>query len=116
MHEDFPSILFRLAWADGQVKQAEVDLIGALLEKQGLPLSRRLTLMDQGLSAPPAETAFQAPSGDLDREAAMEALVRLCFADGQPQPGELKILGDLALRWGVSADQLDRMRAQVLGE
>ena len=45
-----------------------------------------------------------------ERLQCMEALVKVCFADGHPQPAELTLLGDLAVRWGISANQLELLR------
>lgn len=115
MQSEMAQIMFRLAWADGQVKQAEVDLIARLLEKQGVPLARRLAWMDEGLSQPPTASASADPMTQPERIDAMEGLIRLCFADGQAHDQELKLLGDLALRWGLNAEQLEELRKQAMG-
>ena len=110
MQTQLAQMLFRLAWADGVVKPAEVDLIADLLKQKGLGLAQRLALMDQGLSHPPGSVAMEASMSEHERLQCMEALVKVCFADGHPQPAELTLLGDLALRWGISANQLEQLR------
>lgn len=110
MQTQLAQMLFRLAWADGVVKPSEVDLIADLLEQKGIGLAQRLAWMDQGLSHPPSSVSMDAPMSEHDRLQCMEALVKVCFADGHPQPAELSLLGDLAVRWGISANQLELMR------
>lgn len=108
--------LFRLAWADGHVNQNEVDVISGLLERLGLSLIERLSAMDAGLGQlhedRPLETTLTRPE---DRLQAMEMLIRTCFADGSAHPKEVSLLGDLALRWGISADELERLRLSAPG-
>lgn len=110
MQSQVAQMLFRLAWADGQIKQSEVDLIAELLEQRGVGLAQRLAWMDQGLSAPPTSVSMDAPMSEHDRLECMEALVKVCFADSHPQASELALLGDLAVRWGISANQLEQLR------
>ena len=108
--------LFQLAWADGEVQQREVDVISAILERYGVPMAERLAAMDEALSDPNLEPP------DLDailgnhqsRLAVMERLVAVSFADGLPHPEEMKILAELAIRWGVSADELEMLRQKVV--
>lgn len=110
MQSHMAQMLFRLAWADGQIKQSEVDLISELLEQRGAGLAQRLAWMDGGLSAPPTGVAMDAPMSEHDRLECMDALVKVCFADSHPQASELALLGDLAVRWGISANQLEQLR------
>ncbi|MBS2035587.1 TerB family tellurite resistance protein [bacterium] len=113
MQSQVAQMLFRLAWADGQVKASEVDIIADLLEKRGVGLAQRLAWMDQGLSQPPSSISMEAVMSEHERLECMEALVKLCFADGQSQPAELSLLGDLAVRWGISANQLEMLRRKA---
>lgn len=113
MQPQLAQMLFRLAWADGQVKPCEVDLISQLLQQRGVALAQRLAWMDQGLSQPPASVSMDAPMSEHERLECMEALVKLCFADGSAQPGEMSLLGDLAVRWGISANQLELLRRKA---
>lgn len=109
--KEIADALYQLAWADGEVNQREVDVISALLERLGLPLVERLASMDRALSQPPG---LSAGGVELEcaaqRERAMQSLVTLCFADGNLHPEELRLIGDLALAWGIRAEQLDAMR------
>lgn len=113
MQSQLAQMLFRLAWADGQVKASEVDMIAELLEKRGVGLAQRLAWMDQGLSQPPNSVSMDAVMSEHERLECMGALVQLCFVDGQSQPAELSLLGDLALRWGISANQLEMLRQRA---
>ncbi len=113
MQSQLAQLLFRLAWADGQVKPCEVELISSLLQQRGVALAQRLAWMDQGLSQPPTSISMEAPMSEQQRLECMEALVKLCFADGQAQGPETVLLGDLALRWGVTADQLELLRRKA---
>jgi uncharacterized tellurite resistance protein B-like protein len=107
--------LFRLAWADGHVNQHEVDIISGLLERLGLSLVERLAAMDAGLSAPQGAALEVALARREDRLQAMEMLVHTCFADGVAHPEEVHLLGDLAVRWGIGADELEQLRVKVMG-
>ena len=108
--------LFQLAWADGSVQEQEVHLIAGLLQRMGVSMAERLAMMDEALSLP-----FSALP-DLDavlpnresRMAVMNQLVSVCFADGAAHPGEIEILGNLALRWGVTAEELEELRRKAL--
>lgn len=108
--------LFYLAWADGSVDSAEVQLISSLLEKLGLPLAQRLVMMDEAFDRrPEAPPEFdQALTAQDARASHLEMLVELCFADGQAHQEEIRILGDLAIRWGIGVDQLEEIRKRVL--
>ena len=104
-----------MAWVDGTVDVREVEVIAALLERAGVPVVERLAMMDRELSHPPSDARFPAELDDpAARRSALQNLVQLCFADGQTHPEELRLIGDLALSWGVSADELDSMRRQAL--
>lgn len=109
--------LFQLAWADGHVNAREVEVISAMLERLGVPMVERLVAMDHALAEPPkqAEDLLTALPDAKSRQDAMEMLVGLCFADGQTHPEELRILGDLAVRWGIGADDLEAIRRKVTG-
>lgn len=113
MQSQFTQILFRLAWADGRVKPEEVDLIDQLLKEKGLALAQRLVLMDQGLSQPPAGMLADDAMSEAERLECMEALVKVCFIDQDAENREITLLGDLALRWGVSAQQLEQLRSRL---
>ena len=107
--------LFQLAWADGQVQEQEVHLIAGLLQRMGVSMAERLALMDEALSLPYSALP------DLDsvlpnresRLSVMTQLVSVCFADGAAHPGEIEILGTLAVRWGVTADELEELRRKA---
>lgn len=88
-----------------------------MLERLGMPMVQRLVAMDHALAEPPkqAEDLGAALPDSPRRLQAMEMLVQLCFADQQAHPEELRILGDLAVRWGISADQLEAIRLKVAG-
>ena len=115
MVSEMAQLMFRLAWADGQVKPAEVDLIASLLEKRGVQLAQRLAWMDEGLSQPPTTSTPPDSMTEQARLESMEGLIGLCFADGESHVEELNVLADLALRWGVSAAQLEELRRRALG-
>lgn len=106
---DVALLLFQMAWADGEVQSAEVDVISSLLEQLGMPLAQRLALMDQALSQPPPAD-LGLGGGDAAHPAVMQLLVRVCFADRQVSPPELAILAELADRWGITAEQLEQFR------
>ncbi len=116
MNKDWTAPLFRLAWANGKVEQLEVDMLSFLMQEAGIPLGQRLALLDAGLSQPPKESPGADQLGPSERVQTMRALVQLCFADHHPHPKELELLGDLAMRWGISAEQLDHLRREALGE
>jgi sulfite reductase beta subunit-like hemoprotein len=80
-----------------------------------MPMVERLVAMDHALAEPPkqAEDLLTALPDAASRQDAMEMLVRVCFADGETHAEELRILGDLAVRWGIGADDLDRIRRNV---
>ncbi len=114
--ETIAQSLFYLAWADGSVDSSEVQLISSLLEKLGMPLAQRLVLMDEALDRrPEAPPDFDRALTDQQARAALlEMLVELCFADGQAHQDEIRILGDLAIGWGIGVEQLEEIRRKVL--
>lgn len=107
-------VLFQLAWADGEIQDSEVHAISLLLERIGIPLAERVATMDRGLSepgaeAPPCENTLQ------DRELrrhVLGMLIELAFADQTTHPDEIRMLGDLAVRWGFSAEELEELRVR----
>ena len=107
--------MFRLAWADGQIRQAEVDFISTLLERLGFRLAERLALLDEALSLP----YQQVPKLDAvvperaDRLAILGQCIAVSFADGEAHPRELEILGKLATHWGITVEELEHLRQQV---
>ncbi len=106
-----------MAWADGHVDGREVELISKLLEQMGMPLAQRVAMMDEAMDhRPEAPPDLDSSLDDAEaRSNVLQAMVSLCFADQKPHPEELKILGDLAIRWGISADQLESMRQKATG-
>lgn len=117
--KEIGQLLLQMAWADGQVQQAEIALIDTLLRNLGLPLSERLPLLDESICPIyPTDTPLE-PTGigsqNLSRPTLMELLVRVCFADMQAGDGELALLTELALRWGISAEQLEQFRLKATG-
>lgn len=110
--------LAQLAWADGSVSTAETDLIADFAEKLGVSLVERIAEMDSGLSQPPDPTPVDLEAVLPDHESRLEAmqmLVCLCFADGQLDPGEMSYLGDIAVKLGIGAQELDAMRQAAEG-
>jgi uncharacterized tellurite resistance protein B-like protein len=107
--------LFQLAWADGEIDPREVVVISGLLERMGVPMVERLAAMDQALAE---NTGARHALVDLiqDRQERMTVLgmlVQVCFADQQTHPEEVRILGELAMQWGVSAQDLEQLRLQA---
>ncbi len=109
--------LFQVAWADDVVSPAEVHALTEVLRRLGLPLSEVLCLLDQNLTDRP-----QGPPVPLDQIlgdrghqlVALEALMRVCFADGVLQPAEVGYMEGLVIRMGIQADELESLRQKVL--
>ena len=109
-------VLFQLAWADGEVQQSEVQAIAHLLEGIGIPLAERLAVIDEGLSQPVAPGALCDQTLD-DREVrryVLAMLIKLVFADEKTHPEELRMLAQVAMRWGFSAEELEALRVHGL--
>lgn len=109
--------LFKMAWADGEASEEEVEVLSRLMTRLGIPLSERIIAMDGGLSEP---EQGQDHIEDLlpDRESrlqAMEMLLAVCFSDQQLAPQEVSYIEDLSRRLGISAPELEALRQRAMG-
>ena len=108
--------LFKMVWADGQATDEEVDVLSRLLDRVGLKWAEKLAVMDTRLSEP------QLDPGRLDevlhdresRLEALELLITVGFSDQQLPPAELHIIEELALRWGITAAELEQLRQNAM--
>lgn len=108
--------LFKMAWADGEASDEEVEVLSRLMGRLGIPLAERLVVMDGGLSDPVQEADnLDQILGDKDsRLQAMEMLLTVCFSDQNLAQQEVAYIQDLALRLGISAPELETLRQRAM--
>lgn len=108
--------LLKMAWADGEASEEEVEVLSRLMVRLGLPLAERVTVLDGGLSAPIEEKDHleQALPDRDSRLQAMEMLLTVCFSDETLAPQEISYIQDLAGRLGISAPELETLRQRAM--
>lgn len=118
-HEALMTGLFDLVWADDVVTPNEVHALTTVLLKLGYSLPDVICMLDRKLAAPPAARtslpldqtfARRPPSED-----ELRLLLAICFSDGAIQPEQVGYIEGLILRWGLRADDLERLRQEATG-
>lgn len=108
--------LFKMAWADGEATEDEVEVLSRLMGRLGIPLAERIIVMDGGLSEPVADADHleQALKDKESRLHAMEMLLSVCFTDENLAPQEIAYIQDLAARLDITAPELEALRQRAL--
>lgn len=108
MHEQEFAIvraLVPVAWADGDFAAKEQEMLEALLEAYGANEAQKAELRAY---AKEKRTLGDIELQDLsasDRRVLLQNAVLLSFADGEQHPSEAKLLGDLATKLRIPADE-----------
>ncbi len=108
--------LFKMAWADGEATEEEVDVLSRLMGRLGIPLMERVIVLDGGLSEPiqDADHLEQMLSDKESRMQAMEMLLQVCFSDENLAQQEVAYIQDIAGRLGISAPELETLRQRAM--
>ena len=118
-HEALVKGLFQLVWADDVVSPNEVHALTAVLLRLGFSLPEVICLLDGNLAAPPPNRTNlpldQIFANHRPSEEELKLLLAICFSEGTIQPAQIGYIEGLILRLGLSAEDLERLRADALG-
>lgn len=107
---------WELAWAKGQVDQAQVDFITKIAQEMGLSLGERLPNLIRGLSrAADSEinNLGDVPIDDVERYELVERFVAFCLLGEGLESRQADILARLSIQLGITADELEEMRRRL---
>jgi len=94
-------LLAHVAFADGQVGDAEFALLGRLFPwlEAGDILGRVAAVLETGLDIDALGAALPSP---IERAKALRFATHMAWADDQMDPGESELIRELALKLGVA--------------
>lgn len=119
-YTDLVAALFQLVWADDVVSPREVQALSAVLTRLGFTPPEVICLLDTHLAAPPP-TKTNLPLNQIftsrppSREE-LKLLLTICFSEGSIQPEQIGYIEGLILRLGLSAVDLESLRAEAVAE
>lgn len=105
-----------LAWADGQVTQAQADFISDLATEMDVRLGSYLPVLIMGLSRPPktkVTSLAEIPIDEVERFQLAERFVAMCMLDAGLSNEQADVLARLALQLGIKAKELEEMRRRL---
>lgn len=105
-----------LAWADGDVTQAQADFVADVAEQMDLPLGQWLPLLITGLSRAPTarlKGLRHVPLDDVERYQVVERFMALCLLGSGLSERQAGVLAELSLQLGIKAQELEEMRRRL---
>lgn len=106
----------QLAWAEGEINQAQSDFISDLAQQMDLPLGRWVPALVTALSRPPrhrVSNLADVPIDEVERFQVVERFVALCLVGGQLSSKQAQTLADLSLQLGLRAAELEEIRRRL---
>jgi tellurite resistance protein len=108
MHEDEFAIirgLVPVAWADGTFADKEKEMLEALLDAYGASDADKKQLREYAAEKRTLDDINLQDLSAGDRRLLLHNAVILTFADGEQHPAESKLLGELAAKLRIPADE-----------
>ncbi len=105
--------LVPVAWADGSFADKEKEMLEGLLDAYGASDEQKQALREYAKEKRTLEDInLQDLSAD-DRRVLLQCAVLLSFADGEQHAAESKLLGELATKLRIPADEAQAVIAQA---
>lgn len=116
MHEQEYAIvraLVPVAWADGEFADKEREMLDALLEAYGATDEQKKQLREYSKERRTLDDIDLQQLSAPDRRVLLQQAVILSLADGEQHPAEAKLLGELASRLRIPADEAKVVMAEA---
>ena len=97
--------LVPVAWADGDFADKEKEMLEALLEAYGASEAQKKDLRDYAKDKRTLEDIDLQELSAGDRRTLLQQAVLLSFADGEQHPTEAALLGELATKLRIPAEE-----------
>jgi len=97
--------LVPIAWADGDFAEKEKEMLDALLEAYQATDAERKAIREYASEKRTLDDINLQDLSAGDRRVLLQHAVLLSFADGEQHPAETKMLGDLAVRLRIPAEE-----------
>lgn len=105
--------LVPVAWADGDFAEKEKEMIEALLDAYEASDAEKKALRDYAKEKKTLEDIDVQELSAADRRVLLQHAVLLSFADGEQHPTESKLLGELAQKLRIPADEAKHVMAEA---
>src|SRR4051794_18176834 len=97
--------LVPVAWADGDFADKEKEMLDALLDAYGATADEKKRLQDYAKEKRTLDDINLQDLSAGDRRVCLQHAVLLSFADGEQHPAESKLIGELAAKLRIPADE-----------
>jgi tellurite resistance protein len=97
--------LVPVAWADGSFAEQEKEMLDGLLAAYGASESQKAELHDYAKEKRTLDDIDLQTLSAGDRRVLLQCAVLLSFADGEQAASESKLLGELAIKLRIPADE-----------
>jgi tellurite resistance protein len=105
--------LVPVAWADGSFAETEKEMLEALLEAYGANEDQKQALREYAKEQRNLDDINLQDLSFGDRRVLLQCAVLLSFADGEQHPSESKLLGELAVKLRIPADEAMHVVAEA---
>jgi tellurite resistance protein len=116
MHEQELAIvraLVPVAWADGEFAQKEREMLDALLDAYEATEQQKKELREYAKEKRSLDDIDLQELSAADRRVLLQNAVLLTFADGEQHPAESKLLGELAAKLRIPAEEAKLVMAEA---
>lgn len=117
-HSALIKALFQVVWVDDVVSPHEAKALADVLRKLGVSPPEIICLLDENLSQPPTDQEpvplEQVFTDRAEQMEAMQALMTVCFSDGQIKPEQLGYIEGLVVRMGLTSSELETLRQKAM--
>jgi len=105
--------LVPVAWADGTFAEKETEMLEGLLEAYGANEDQKRELREYAKEMRTLDDINLQDLSAGDRRVLLQCAVLLSFADGEQHPSESKLLGELAIKLRIPADEAKHVIAEA---
>lgn len=97
--------LVPIAWADGEFAEKEKEMLDALLDAYGATESEKTAIREYARERRTLDDINVQDLSAGDRRVLLQNAVLLSFADGEQHAAESKLLGELAVKLRIPAEE-----------
>lgn len=105
--------LVPVAWADGDFADKEKEMLNALLDAYGATDAEKRSVHEYAKEKKTLEDINVQDLSSGDRRVLLQNAVLLSFADGQQHPAESQLLGELATKLRIPAEEAKAVMADA---
>lgn len=116
MHEETYAIIQALvpvAWADGDFAEKEKEMLDAILDAYEATAEEKKRLQEYAKEKRTLDDINLQDLSAGDRRVLLQHAVLLTFADGEQHPAESKLLGELAIKLKIPAEEAKEVMTEA---